>query len=475
MNSNDNKFPNEMTISLREICWRLLEQWKAVLLVAFCVAVCFLGLMFLRHAKASNASSDTSDKQLTAQDIIDTLPENEQPIVAGTYRLLQRSEQLSEYITTAPIMQVDPAHAQRLRVSWTADTDQNDQEALTMAYASELQTEACADAIVKNCSKEIDLGQASEMIMITYPSDMGQGIICCDVYLTPDIDLDSLQVDLDQIIENTYSELINEFGPHQIVNYKKELSTVADDRILEKQTAAMKSFADTNSHINSLKNTFSEEQQAVYEQLANLDNEEEKESQPVVLTKSAIVRYALIGFVLGIIAYLVFFFLYLFWSGRIISADMLQDSSARKLGEWYSIPDGTKTGSFMRDRLIWKKHHRHHLDQEQEKKKTKDSITSFCKYKGLENLLLLVTGDLSNGQKAFVSDVEDKLKAESIRLNCCETASDQDNCIKDADLLDTDGVVLVIIDSKTQMSDLQNIFEKCNYYEIPIIGNVYIG
>lgn len=472
MESKNNKMANELMIDIKDFFWRLLEQWKAVLLVAICVMVAFLGFLHIRYSNNIKEKKEAQNitQQITMQDILKTLPEQERSAVVSVYRLWQEREQASEYICSAPIMQIDPNHAKRLRASWAVSKTDKEINMIDMSYAVEIQSENCIKALVRAGGIELKSDSFSDLVFITYPSELGQEIVCLDVFLTDEMQEESVQKELQHQIEEAHNQLQKEFGNHEIINYKSELAVVSDERVYEKQVSALKRFSDISSQVNSLKNMLSNEQKDALVKLQQMEVEPTATKEASIAPKAITPRNVLIGFVLGILIYAGLFLLYIIISNRVFSVRVLEEkASIRNLGEWH---DSTRitNNALIKDYSIWQRHHFRSLDKEAEINKITHILENVCKHKRISSLLFSLVGEPSILQEGFIKELSQKLKEKGFNVKQTKSGNLDDSVIMDAD-----GVVVAVIDSRTEFKDLGVLFDRCYDYEKPIIGSVYLG
>ena len=472
MDSNQNSLSKEHIIDLKDFCWLVLGQWKAIILVALCVMLAFLGLMSFRQTKAlKEQDSQYSAQNLSEQDILNTLPDNEQSVVASTYRLLQERDKLSNYICSAPIMEIDPNQAQRLRVSWAVDEKEIDSNTLAMTYLMELKSTDCVNRLIQASGTSMDVGHFSDLVFFTFPEKIGEGVVCCDVFLTDEMQGEKLQSELNNEIQSIFSRMQSEFGQHRLINYKSEITQVADDRVLQRQTTLLNNFANFNNQINSLKNMFSLGQKEALGKLQEIGNGQTIKAPK--RTRVVTLRNILIGLVLGGFIYLVFCLLAVMASGKVFGESMIKGTPARLLGQWDSLFKDSAGNWLVRDKWLWNKQHRNHQDKNVELERATETIESVCVYKNINQLLMFSTAKQTVEQKKFVDELNNRIEAAGLRVMYAEY--NDGNSIQDRFFKDNDGVILYLFDSKTHFRDIETIVNRCNDYNKPILGSIYLS
>lgn len=468
-----NAFLNDMTIDLKEIGWRLLEQWKSVFLGAVCIMALFLGFMHLHNAKtvANQGQDEVMNQPKSAQEVIDSLPENEQIPVLTAYQFAQQNEQLQTYVRLAPIMQIDPNNAKRLRSSWTTDNADHG-HAIAMSYVLELQTNEVVKALINASGADCNIEQFMGLMFFTYPNNVDDSTVCLDLFLTDSMNAEAVQEELVHQVEKAKVKIQKEFGEHSIQDYRSEIGYVSDDRVYTKKVSTLSNMANINQTVTNLRNNFSDLQTAAFTKIMNEDYTSAGVETAPVAPKTITKRNVIAGLILGGIIYIGLYFLIVILSHVVISPAMFRKASVRVLGRWYN-PE-SKKNALLRDRFIWKKHHKKYLDKEMALNKVSEVMSGICQYKGVRSLLLAVATDQSEGQEGFVRDLVDRLKADGIRVTSTVISKKSGN-IDENVFMSADGVTVIAIDSKTKIEELAVILDCCNDYEKPVMGSVYLG
>ena len=466
-----NKYEREAFIDLKEICWRLLEQWKAIVIVSVVVMAVFLSFLHIHNTNVMKRQEQTNQvqEQVTDEEIIESLPEKDRLLVVSAYRLLQKREQFSEYIRTAPIIEINPNHLNRLRLSFAIDKSGEDTNTLAQAYILALQEESCRNALLEVSGSDLSPEQFSSLLTTPLLTQLEIGVVSCDFFLTDDMDAEAVQEELRQQTDSIHTRLQNEFGEHHIINYQCEVSVVSDQSVYLNQVNSLNGFANINNQLNNLKNSFSAEQEKAFSKLQGNVNKQGVDDQARPVPKAIALIDAIVGLILGALVYVGFYFLNAVISTRAISSKLLKNASVRSLGEWHSETEYKKKNWLTHDSLIWKKHRRRYLDREGEIDKITNTLESICSFKNIKKLLLLLTAKCSQEQEEFIRSISDSLRISGISTKLV------DQYFQDNDLVEAEGSVLIIIDSKTKSKDLYSVFDRCNDYEKSVIGSIYLG
>ena len=124
MNNNSYQQP-EIEINLKEVIWDLLEQWKAIIIVAFLMALFLSGLKFQRDLNTYNTaqqerkriaqSGKTAEERI--DDVISSLPEDEVATVEFMVNQNEWIETEKEYLNKSILMNTNPVNQRTDRKS----------------------------------------------------------------------------------------------------------------------------------------------------------------------------------------------------------------------------------------------------------------------------------------------------------------------------------------------------------------------
>ncbi|MBQ4361840.1 MAG: hypothetical protein II787_02855 [Lachnospiraceae bacterium] len=474
----EKQYVNESSVNLGEVCWKLLEGWKALLLVALIVGLALAGLMAMRTGrsqKAAEGSGRQTAQEMTAQEILAGLPKDQRGLVSNAFQIKQKNDRLNEYIDTAPMMEVNPYNAHEIKTSWAVTSAEGQERVLVQAYVDLLQSNEVCDKLRKAVGVSGEVKQFRELMNFIYPEEDGPGFFTCTIALTAKMDPEILQKELFEQVEDIYRDLNGRIGKHEIAKISSGEVYLYDSTLAVRQGNIYTSLYTGFNQLNRLQEEFSTEQKTAYRQLtAEKEEGAGKKGEEKAAKKSAFNPvFFIIGLILGAILYAAVLVLWMLLNGRVHDATAMQHAGIRSFGEWYD-PSGAR-GGLAHDRGAYKKHHQGHLDREFELNRIADSIESACGFRQVSNLLLIAGAVLTDGQQAFVNDLKEKLAAAGITVADAIVCSKEDATVSDRDLAQCGAAALVLAGGATNGRDVDAVIEKCNYYEKPMLGSVYLG
>lgn len=478
MNTNNQKpVLQGNKITPKEMFWRLMEQWKAILLVIICFTALFLSAVHIRNEKVILAQNEArqSNQPTTTQQIIEQLQENEQSGVKTAYLVLQEKKRYGDYLQASPVMRIDPNHARRLRFTWMVVCENDNADEWSISYASKLQKEESIQSLVNSSETDLTVRQFNDLMFFKNMQETGSHVVCCDIFLTTEMNADKIQEVFKQQLETIHTQLERENGAHTIENYESDLSEVTDERLLSKQNTTLNLFMNLNNQLNVLVNGFSAAQKSAFEKIQNNDAKPAIDDTIISPQRTISVRNVMTGVILALVLYILVYFFYLLLTNRIMSTDVWRKSYVRTIGEWYSESSKKNHSSLTRDAVCWKRHHRHFLDMRKELNRAVDLISHLCKHNNLKEIAFVLTAKLSEDQSMFVHELVDGLEKEGVELIVIGMTKGEGLFIDDAILIQSEGVVISVLDSKTRYYDLETAFNQCNEFDKSILGIVYLG
>lgn len=473
----EKQYVNESSVNLGEVLWKLLESWKAVLLVALIIGALLAGFMAARISKSAKAEDGRPvSQEMTDREILETLPKDQRGLVSNAFQIKKKNDRLNEYIDTAPMMEINPYNAHELKTSWAVEAEGDKEVTLVQAYVEMIQSSDVCDKLRKAVKAEGEVKQFRELMNFVFPEEDGPGFFTCTIAMTSKMDVQVLQTALEEQMKEIHDLLEKKMGAHKLTNISDGEVYMYDQPLATRQANIYTSLYNGFNQLNRLQEEFSTEQKTAFKNLtAEKEETEGKDAGREKTAKKSAFRplYFIIGLILGALLYAAVLVLWMLLNGRVHDAGTMQHAGIRSFGEWYDT--GCARGGLTHDRGVYKKHHHGHLDREFELNRIADSIESACGFKGASKLLMIAGAVLTDGQQAFVSDLKEKLAAAGITVSDAIVCSKEDATVSDRDLAQCDAAALVLLGGASNGRDVDTVIEKCNYYEKPMLGSIYLG
>ena len=131
--NNAVKNSNGGILDFKELIWRLLEQWKAIVAFALIIMLLFSGFMYTKAKGASEAEATVK----TPEEILGSFSQSDQEIISSVYKQKETFNNMQRYISDSLLMDLDPYNVQQVEISWYIDSDENLRDQLVEAYSNE--------------------------------------------------------------------------------------------------------------------------------------------------------------------------------------------------------------------------------------------------------------------------------------------------------------------------------------------------
>ena len=477
-----------LSLDLREMIWRLLEQWKAIVVFVLIVMLLFSGLMYVSASGNSQSSSEEPSANQSQEEVLRSLGSADREMVEVLFDMYISKLNLIDYVNSAPVMSLDPYDVNRLTMSWYIEADPDVESELATAYRENTMSDEAASEIQKVWGDSFTYNQIKEMVyagnITNFYDDINRDIdvVKINVFLPDGIDASATEKALNNIIDASHQTLADSIAEHNIALIGSETARVSDNDLANFQTNVYTRLYTVNYQINNMKALLSDGQKTAFEKLVSLKSAEEgggtveTTSNTVAKTPLFSKRNLAIGFILGCFLYGCVFILKFILSGKIQSPMAYERFyGIMTLGEWHS--DENKKGilgSLLRDKAVFRRHHKGHTEIGKEADKACKTILAASEVSGY-NKLLLISGDESGENvKAFEEEIRRELAENGIQTDVSTTDVRNGRPMEDEKLPQNDGALLMVDRNCMSMKDIKDVLDKCAYFNTPLIGAVYV-
>ncbi|MBQ2677891.1 MAG: hypothetical protein IJF96_03160 [Firmicutes bacterium] len=477
-----------LSIDLREMVWRLLEQWKAIVVFVIIIMLLFSGLMYVRGNSNTPSSSETPTAVQTQEEILKVLSPTDRSIVEAVFDMYGSRANLIDYVNNAPVMKLDSYNVSRLTMSWYIDADESMESELASAYREYLVSDEAIAEIQKVWGGDYTADQIKELVysgnITNFYDDIDResDVVKVRVFLPEGIDAASTEKSMTKIFSDANSALSAEVGAHNAVLLNSEVADVTDNDLGNFQTAVYTRLYTINYQINNMKALFSDNQKAVYEKLVALKNtqnvipdvapEQETKAKVSLFSK----RNLAIGFILGCFIYGCIFLISFILSGKVQSTMPYERFyGIMTLGEWHSR-EGKKglLNSLLTSKAVYRRHHKGHTDMDVEVDKTCKTIAAASEMNDFRKILLVSGKEADENVRAFTGELVKGLAEKGIESDGSTTDMKNGRSMEDEKLPKNDCALIVVDRNSICMKDIKDVLDKCAYFNTPLIGAVYV-
>ena len=482
-------------IDLKEVIWKLLSQWKAVILVSVAMAVLICGAKYVLDSKSyskaeeamKNAESQADlsvDEKIEKQ--LEQLPSEERDalrVIIQQKKLLAREQ---EYLDNSILMNLDPTNRRSVTIKYyVKGSDGVDMQVLTDSF----NTYISKKSFISKVGNVISPGTKQEYIyelISGWAGTLADSNVRSTLYsirfiLPEDVDADELIEIADEEIKKISKDLNKKIGSHTIEKINtEETHTLAYDTV-DRSITMNYAINNLNSSILNASSLLSEDQNLVLDAVFAVMNNADAAAEDTESSDSAEkpsnapawnLKYAALGFVFGAMMYACIYFALLILKGGIGSASSLKNYTRKKLfGEVYydSESDGIKR--IMHSKAVDKRHYRGKDDMAVQISKISGSIDAVCKHLGSEELTLIdMTGSDSEREKEIIDTVINEINGKELDIDLVRNGEDLD----ENQLLDIKNAVLAV-SSETKAKTIGAAITQLNDYDINTLGSMYIA
>lgn len=493
--SNARKMNGEIVIDLKELLWRLLEQWKAIIACAVIIMLLFSCAMYLRSSGSASPADDSSASN--QNDILAGLSAEDRDTLLGVYNEKIALKKSQDYINDSLFMNLDPYSVNTFTSKWVIDSEEEINKQLITSYIYSLTSSKTAEEINKKWGSKFDTSQIKDLltacpdVSIAAESKMDNNIITFSVYVPEEMDASVLSGVVSDVMSDLNQELSETIGSHSIRLLGEGSNVISDTLLAENQfniinraytlklqvnTLTNYLTADQKSQLNSLvkqggviKDTAEEDSDAT----ENVNDAEASEAGSKGKSISFFTKKnMLLGFALGLIAYVGLYVLYFIFSGKTVSALMLEETfGLQVLGELHE----NKKDMLRSDKFIFRKHHKGRMDEDVELERAAESLKSYGDLKGYKNLLLIVKDKSDIRYIDFINSLTKKIGDSYASVNITEVNMKEGTYLKESDLLKNDAVVMLTDLNRTAIKDVKEVCNKTDNCNTPLLGTICLG
>lgn len=482
--SNVNLNSGDIVIDLKEYIWRILEQWKAIVLFALIIALLFSGFMYVRLTNNSDGSEETK----SFEDIFGELSPEDQGTIMGVLNEKRARDAVRDYINDSLLMKLDPYEVKSLSMSWSINSDESINKSLMASYLNELSSDSIVMEVSRAWGDRYDPEQIRDLLTTIEgipldSEDSGSGnMLNLFLYIPEGDDAEAAYDAIIKAFSAISKHLKDEIGDHTTTLIGNDCQIKSDNDLSDKQYSIYNKYYNLNNQVNNLKDKLTTEQKTVYERMIseNHDNEdaiaEESDETIVPKVKFFNKKRLILGFILGCALYLFAYLVYYIFSFRVRSSKYVEVVlGIRTLAEWYPECNNRLSDFLFKDSFIYKLHHKGHLDRDIEVRRAISSIASFFDGKEDRRILIVNGLDDSDNVRTFVDHIMDGLYQKNISVTEAEVDILKGMYLSEDVIMPVDAVVMVFEIKETGIKTIHDTFGKCYCCEKPVLGAAYVG
>lgn len=481
-------------IDAKEVFWRLLTQWKAIILTAVVMACIVCGMKHFNDVRAYKLdlqakeeakvkSNISTEERIEA--IFNSYPAEDVSAARVVIKEKDWVNKQKEYLNNSVFMSTDPANQRKATLVFNLKTDDPE---LLVALKNSFDVFVSSDEFAEIIKPAIDQHAETQYIVElinrekkykTVNDSDDDGMFHISIVLTDDSDADGAVSLAIEAIKN-YSKEISSDYPHTIKLVESDVSSMCNYRDIDIQKNTLENYDDIERIMKEAESNLTEGQKQIVNAVMSIYSESETpvseetitdESSEALVAPGWSKKHALLGFILGVVAYCCLYVVILIIKGCIISVDMAERySNGRLLGEVYCTEKPKGLSKLFYSKLVDKYHYWGKDDKTVQIKKLSDSIITVCRRLDIKQLSVLATSPLNIGEIELMKEITDITAKKGITTTVADCSDDFD----ETQLIDVLDVVFAI-GPQTKINALHAINAACNDLRINNLGCIFMS
>ena len=504
-------------ISLKDILWKILIQWRMILIFSLLTAAGLTCVKYKKDWSEYNAAVENkidekkASKQTYTEDELDELKEvlSDAELNAVETAVLNEQKILTDqkYLDSSLLMQLDSQNEHVVYMDYyLSDMESGFSALLCQAFSSRFKDEEVLSNISEAMDVDVDSSDLEkvmgEMVGISYygttnttSTVSGEGyevsddvypVICVSVILPTDADVEKVEKAVNSSMESLSEELNETVGKHKLNFLEGYDRYIIDNNVKNTQNNVQSEILNCESANISSLSSFTDDQKALYKaEVVNIKNQmgisdsevdeskteeafEEPQAKPSFSKK-----YFVAGFAVGLIVYIICYMLMVALRHKVSYGEDIADvTDLRKFGEYHKYFKKS-FGRFIWSKRVYKRYYRRYLNLSEVSTSTSDKISvAAALTNDSRKLTLLTLGDSSALSSAFTEAVTNKLAAAGNRAEAKQYSVQ--TLLTDAFAVKSlEKVILVIRQDKTSYDELDEFLNMAVDYKIPVMGYIY--
>lgn len=484
----------EVHISILDMFWTILEQWRLIFVTMIVCAVAVGGLGYIKNYKAYQSLLQNSNKKNTVSEksLTKNMEEDEIEKVKYTIASVEKYRKLygeqKEYNSNSILMKENPFAVPTVILHYYIDNHyQVDYPVLSVSDNIDSVKQACILAvnnaelfqkIADEMDSDLALSYYKEIIQAT---DTERGF---NVQITCDNEEDCKKISeiVKEYIDNTYEETFSEIeGEPELTLIQEAYREEVDMDLLTSQQNHLARLGNIKKSETTLEEALSEKEKKYYEYLMEDSEEETKKEQTQTLSEnteigerpSISIKYVILGLALGVVLSAGGIGLFYILNNRLHRADDIREMYGVEILGTITINNKKRKKLNCIDSFIYRLRYigERHFSEEEKLKIMLTGIRIRLQKMGCEHLL--ITGCAwSEATEESVERIRKELVKDGITVHCVKDMIYNVECMMM--LQDIDGVIVVETLESTTFQEVEKEVSICSKGEVPILGAIMI-
>lgn len=492
----------DVVIDVIQMIWKLLSQWKMILIAALFSALIVSGAKyFMEYRSYSDQLQDSAQetKEISKEELVEealaALSAKDRKTVMYLTDLQKLVLTQQKYLNESVLLNANYTNQRSLELIYYIEGEAGeDIQSLCDSYKQCMRMENLYYRLASAIKPDADVKYIPELIA-TESSDLPDSnakgtTLRIRMVLTEESDTSMIE----RIITSTFDEesvrLKAVFGEHSVRLLNMTEKRKYASEVIDKRAAITNSINAAQNNIKNYYALLTDEQKGVMELITEMQLLDDNSSDLLEITDESGVAeavnrteeagpdtphfkpvFAIIGFILGIMAYVFFYVVSAIMRGRIISPCNAEFyTGSRLLGD---IQGDRKHYSGLamltHSRLVDKIRYRGRGDADSELDKIAEKLKAVCEHAGVSALSIVSISDLQSEACRKTESILQAVRAKGIDAEMLSFGKD----VNESDLLRIQNVVSVVGDDSNSGSILQ-MMQLFKEYDIRKLGCIFV-
>lgn len=490
---NNYNTPRVIEIDLKDLMWKLLIQWKAVLLVCIAMALLVPGIKYAKDSNAykaelANKKKAEEEASKPAEERIDAelklLPADQREDVLFVVQQQDMINIQKDYLNDSILLNTDPANQRQLALKFVLKSETGtDMRTLADAYSTCIRRTSSLESLREIISPDTSLEYIDELIDTEnkdiLAGDAESAVYTVTITLPDNANADRIIELIDSEISSFHDEISSNVGDHNILKANVEDHSVFNQDIIKRRTDLTDSISRLNSSIDNEKGKLSPEQHAAYETIVAIKQSSddvhnatyENDASLTDLQKPGFSKkHSVLGFLLGAFLYAGIYVVVLILKRIVASANTAQHyTGTRLLGEVYKISEHKGLSALFYSSIVAKWRYKDKLDADKQINYLASTVDAVCTHNNTDKITLLLTGicpefnDLTN-------QIVKKCKSEGKKKGIDVLNADE----MDEKALNSVIKAVYMVSGGSRMDKLGSLMSLVRDYDVTPLGTVYL-
>ena len=484
----------KVEIDIKEVLWKLLAQWKAVLLISLVMAMLLSGAKYLtdnnRYKEGLSARKEAAEQNKIAPEervskILNGLSGEDAEIIEKTIREQDWLDAQKEYIENSILMNIDPTTCGQLKLIYDVEGENAaDIPVILEEYSAFIRGDKYRKAIGEIIDPTAESKYIGELIGTSSGSgpemDSGQtgAVLNVSIFLPEESEAEKIIQASDSALSE-YASKIRKSYKHSLNAAETSISHDYSFDLVSRHYDMMNRAYGIDNMVSNSVNAMTPEQRDTYEEIQAINNvsdvaEETGEEELAAPTVS--VKHFILGFLLGVFLYVCAYVGLLILKKGTNSADNAQNYlEARIIGELYydNEPEGFE--KLLHSRAVEKLRYKGKEDPDAQLERIADTIEAVCNHAGDRQVTLYDLTGTSKSAKNYIRGLEwleESISGRDINTNCLKASTI--DAFDEKSLINIKNAVIAI-SSETRVEMLRKIKMLCAEYGINILGGLFMA